>query len=189
MDPPRPKLKLFSPSECCRRDHRTLLTNDGATEGHVRTGPLVFKNPLSEIIRDMPGFHTDQERRAHVQLVLQQRDKMVQVAGYDRMTAQISLLDQLILRGQSEDERARQILRRKCKEAQDRVSYAKWRLTHPTPPPKICIVHRHGRRAVHPVPLEPDDLYLNDTRPDNIWWPPLEHTCGLCLNTKSHPVK
>jgi hypothetical protein len=146
MDPPRPKIKLFSPSECCRRDGRTLLTNDGATEGHVRTGPLVFKTPPSEIIPDRPGFHADQERRAHVQHVLRYRDEMVQVAGYRRMTAQISLVEQVILRDQSEDERARQILRRKRKEAQDRASYDKWRLMHPPPPPTLRIVHRHGVR-------------------------------------------
>ncbi|KAJ7336972.1 hypothetical protein DFH08DRAFT_964928 [Mycena albidolilacea] len=155
----------------------------------VRTGLLVFSSFPSEIIGDVPGFHTDQERRAHVRRVLQQREELTRAAGHRRMILQISLLDELIARGRSERKKARSILRREQKEAQDRANYEAWRLAHPPPPPTLRIVHRRGKCTARQEPLEEDDLYLDDARPGDISLPELEHTCRLCLNAKSHPVK
>ncbi|KAJ7745407.1 hypothetical protein B0H14DRAFT_3514549 [Mycena olivaceomarginata] len=92
--------------------------------------------------------------------------------------AEISRLDELIAHSRSEREKAHAILRREQKEAQDHANYETWRLAHPPPPPNPSN-----------QPLEEDDLYLDDARPGDILLPQLEHTCRLCLNAKSHPVK
>ncbi|KAJ7884170.1 hypothetical protein B0H14DRAFT_3432584 [Mycena olivaceomarginata] len=170
MDPlPRRKMRLFSP-----------------IKAEMRT---VFNNFPSEIIPDVPGFHTDDERRGRIRRVLQQREELTRVAGHRRMILQISLLDELIARGRSEREKNRAVLRRERKEAQHRTNAEIWRLAHPPPPPTLRIVHRRGWRTARQEPLEEDDLHLDDVRPDDISWPQLEHTCRLCLNAKSHPVK
>jgi hypothetical protein len=180
--PPRRKMRLFSPSKWS--GPVDILTNC-ATEPQTRT----ILNFPSEIIADVPGFHTDQERRAHVRLVLQQREELTRVAGPRRMTFQISLMDELIARARTDREKARTSLRRELKEVQDRANAEAWQLAHPPPPPTLRIVHRRGWCAVRQDPLEEEDLYLDDARPRDIAWPKLEHTCRLCLNTKSHPVK
>ncbi|KAJ7838503.1 hypothetical protein B0H14DRAFT_3459339 [Mycena olivaceomarginata] len=147
-------------------------------KAEVRTGLLVFSSFPSEIIGDVPGFHTDQERRAHVRRVLQQREELTRAAGHRRMILQISLLDELIARGRSEREKARSILRREQKEAQDPRELRGMATCAPTAAPNPSN-----------QPLEEDDLYLDDARPGDISLPELEHTCRLCLNAKSHPVK
>ncbi|KAJ7676100.1 hypothetical protein B0H14DRAFT_3537003 [Mycena olivaceomarginata] len=130
--PPRRKKRLFSP----KPETRTI-----------------FKNFPSEIIRDAPGFHTDQETTR---------------PRHRRMIFQIALMDELIARTQSDREKARARLRRERKEAQDRVNAEAWQLAHPPPPPTLRIVHRHGWRAARQEPLEEEDLYLDDACPGDI---------------------
>ncbi|KAJ7369244.1 hypothetical protein DFH08DRAFT_948085 [Mycena albidolilacea] len=48
----------------------------------VCTGLLVSSSFPSEIRGDVPGFHTDQEQRAHVRRVLQQREELTQATGH-----------------------------------------------------------------------------------------------------------
>ncbi|KAJ7683937.1 hypothetical protein B0H14DRAFT_2654576 [Mycena olivaceomarginata] len=47
-----------------------------------------------------------------------------------------------------------------------------------------------GRRVVRCKPLTEDDLYLDEAHPDEVSFPNIFHTCGVCLNInrKSHPV-
>ncbi|KAJ7891615.1 hypothetical protein B0H14DRAFT_3428402 [Mycena olivaceomarginata] len=92
-------------------------------KAEVRTGLLVFSGFPSEIVGDVPGFRTDQERCAHIRRFLQQREELTRAAGHRRMILQISLLDEFIARGRSEREKARAILQREQKEAQDRANY------------------------------------------------------------------
>ncbi|KAJ7858243.1 hypothetical protein B0H14DRAFT_3447371 [Mycena olivaceomarginata] len=165
--PPRRKMRLFSP----KPQTRTIL------------------NFPSEIIADVPGFHTDQERRAHVRLALQQREELTRVAGPCRMTFQISLMEELIARARTEREKVRASLRHELKEAQDRANAEAWQLAHPPPPLTLRIVHRRGWCTARQDPLKEEDLYLDDAHLRDIAWPKLEHTCRLCLNTKSYPVK
>jgi hypothetical protein len=99
------------------------------------------------------------------------------------MTFQIFLMDELIARARTDREKARASLRRELKEAQDRTNAEAWQLAHPPPPPTLRIVHRRGWHTARQDPLEEEDLYLDDTRPRDIAWPKLEHTCRLCLNT------
>ncbi|KAJ7788892.1 hypothetical protein B0H14DRAFT_3503639 [Mycena olivaceomarginata] len=105
-------------------------------KAEVCTGLLVFSNFPSEIIRDVPGFHTDQERHAHVRRVLQQCEALRQATGHRRMILQISLLDELIACSRSEHEKAHAILWCEQKEAQDCMNYETWRIAHPPPPPR-----------------------------------------------------
>ncbi|KAJ7343939.1 hypothetical protein DFH08DRAFT_1009139 [Mycena albidolilacea] len=152
--PPCCKMRLFSP----KPQTRTIL------------------NFPSEIIADVPGFHTDQERSAQIRLVLQQHEELTRVAGPRRMTFQISLMDELIARARTEREKACTSLQRELKEAQDCVNAEAWQLARPPPPPRFGSY------------ITEEDLYLDNTRPRNIGWPKLEHTCRLCLNAKSHPI-
>jgi hypothetical protein len=52
----------------------------------------------------------------------------------------------------------------------------------------IHIRPTNGLRQPRSTPLEEDELYLDAARPTLLEHVKLEHTCTLCLNTKSHPV-
>lgn len=127
---------------------------------------IIPTGPPSTIIQDRPGFHTDAERRAHIHLVLQQRADLERIAGYDRMIAHISLLNQVNDRGKLQ----------RAREHAQRVK--SWQLCD-----------RRGKREVPHKPLTEDDLYLDEVRPEEVSFPRILHTCGICLNAKSHPVR
>lgn len=115
------------------------------------------------------------------------------------MIAQIGLLDQLNDGGRSQRAReyARRMqeykdrTRRENRDARNRAEYENWLRTHPRPPvPTLLrLVYRSGKRDVREKPLTETDLYLDDARPDEVSYPHLMHTCFLCLNAKSHPVR
>ncbi|KAJ7355181.1 hypothetical protein DFH08DRAFT_954684 [Mycena albidolilacea] len=100
---------------------------------------IITTGPPSTIIQDRPGSHTDAERRAHIHLVLQQRADLERIAGYDRMIAHISLLNQVNDGG-------------KLQRAREHAQWVKsWQLCD-----------RRGKREVPHKPLTEDDLYLDE---------------------------
>jgi hypothetical protein len=115
------------------------------------------------------------------------------------MIAQISLLDQVNDGGRSQRarEHARRVqeykdsARRENRDARNRTEYEDWLRAHPRPPvPTLLrLVHRSRKRDVREKPLTQTDLYLDDARPDEVSYSRLMHTCFLCLNAKSHPVR
>ncbi|KAJ7791908.1 hypothetical protein B0H14DRAFT_3499961 [Mycena olivaceomarginata] len=125
-----------------------------------------WAGPPSTIIGDPPGFHTDAERSARIRLVLKQREDLEGVAGLGRVLAHISLLKQVNDGGRSQ--RARE----------HRQRARAWQL-----------LQLQGERAVRSKPLTEDELYLDEARPDEVCYPPIMNTCGICLNVKSHPVR
>ncbi|KAJ7794334.1 hypothetical protein B0H14DRAFT_3497086 [Mycena olivaceomarginata] len=182
------------------RKHKIQLFNH-EPELKGKPEPRLFENPPSKIIADPKGFHTFDEKRAHVCLVLQQHADLVRAGGYDRMVSFISLLNELGDCDRAAAEIARRAsaraarlkaerdrIRRERKDTESHTCREEMMRTRPRPR-GIRIVHRHGKREVREHPLEEDDLYLDDARPDDVWWPQLAHTCHACLNAKSHPVK
>ncbi|KAJ7821476.1 hypothetical protein B0H14DRAFT_3471539 [Mycena olivaceomarginata] len=152
------------------RKHKIQLFNH-EPELKGKPEPRLFENPPSEIIADPKGFHTFDEKRAHVRLVLQQCADLLQKSP-----------DAPALKAE------RDCIRRERKDTESCACREEMMRTCPCPR-GIRIVHRHGKREVREHPLEEDDLYLDDARPDDVWWPQLAHTCHACLNAKSYPVK
>ncbi|KAJ7888669.1 hypothetical protein B0H14DRAFT_2562241 [Mycena olivaceomarginata] len=139
-----------------------------------------------------PAMISDAKSPTH--LILQQHTQLVQDAGYERMLQQISFLRECEDPGKPAREAAacveaaRHAMRRLKKDAESRACYEKMMRTCP-PPHKIRLYSRHGHRTARETPLTEEDLYLDDVRPVSPWFPPLQHTCNICLYAKSHSVK
>ncbi|KAJ7902930.1 hypothetical protein B0H13DRAFT_2335451 [Mycena leptocephala] len=158
---------------------------------------LIFKGPASEIIQDLPGSHTDAERRARICLILKQRADIIQDAGYEQMLAQIEILQEVADWGKwkqmqdaaqelkvEQDRRRREAIDRRAALEQEVLG----RVTLAPRPLGIRVIPMKGRRPAQRNPLTEDDLYLDDARPTWINRPSIDQTCNLCHNLKSHPV-
>ncbi|KAJ7734397.1 hypothetical protein B0H14DRAFT_3517163 [Mycena olivaceomarginata] len=121
---------------------------------------------------------------------------LFRAAGYDQNTRIAGLSDvdgpgawNKALERAAEMKAERDRTRRAEKEARDRASWEADQLIRPRPPPhRIRLIPRRGQRDLREQPLTEADLYLDDMRPSQRF-PRLLHTCPLCLELKSHPVK
>ncbi|KAJ6536256.1 hypothetical protein B0H19DRAFT_1271044 [Mycena capillaripes] len=155
---------------------------------------IIFTGPPSQIIQELPGEHTEAEKRARVRLILEQRALLVEEAGHARMLAQLANSQELTGRFAYERKREREalLLRHRREQVEVRGSAAREHalaeLRRAPNPPIIRIVQKEGRRVARENLLTEDDLYLTDARPTWIAFPSLHQTCSLCLGLKSHPV-
>ncbi|KAJ7899896.1 hypothetical protein B0H13DRAFT_2336753 [Mycena leptocephala] len=159
---------------------------------------LIFKGPASEIIQDLPGPHTDAERRARISLILKQRAEIIQDVGYEQMLAQIEILQEVADFGNwqqvqdaaqklkaEQDRRRREGIDRRAALEQEVLG----RVALAPRPLGIRVIPMKGLRPGPRNLLTEDNLYLDDARPAWIDRPSIEHTCNLCHNLKSHPVR
>ncbi|KAJ7854751.1 hypothetical protein B0H14DRAFT_3449490 [Mycena olivaceomarginata] len=122
---------------------------------------------------------------------------LFQAAGYDQNTRIAGLSDvdgpgawNKVLERAAEMKAERDRTRRAEKEARDRASWEADQLIRPRPPPhRIQLIPRRGASATCVSSrLQRLTSYLDDMRPSQRF-PRLLHTCPLCLELKSHPVK
>ncbi|KAF7364443.1 hypothetical protein MSAN_01105400 [Mycena sanguinolenta] len=166
-------------------NHRCPEDDHGGDDPlHNRVTRIIFKGPPSLIIGDLPGLYTAPERTARVRIIQEQRAGMEAEAGLARMVGQVALLAQLT----EFHDRRRTRARIDQKDAESRAAYRRLRAARP-PAHKIRILYPGGKRAQRERPLSVEDLYLTEARPQFLDHPLLLHTCSLCLNAKSHPVK
>ncbi|KAJ6484706.1 hypothetical protein C8R45DRAFT_1098861 [Mycena sanguinolenta] len=198
VNTPTKKIKLF--------DHDSEGTAPPKQASNIK------QSLPSTIIGDLLGRYTAAERQARVGVVLAQRAAVEAAAGWARMLRHITLMAELVKgvqsRKEAREERLRQARLKAESERKDRESMllskqhpnprgtngnalasSDWYMTGSGPMCKIRIIYPEGRRAARDKPLSEDELYLTDARPAFLARPRLDHTCGLCLNAKSYPVK
>ncbi|KAJ6477126.1 hypothetical protein C8R47DRAFT_1140796 [Mycena vitilis] len=140
---------------------------------------LVFPNPPSIIVQDLYHGQSREDYVARARLIRRERARLEEEAGYGRMLAQISLVNEITGYGKYQEKQRRQ------------ADQERRRPQRPPPAPRrpaIRLIAPDGRRRERDTPLTVEDLYLDDARPPDITYPKLQHICILCLGMKSHPV-
>ncbi|KAJ7797204.1 hypothetical protein B0H14DRAFT_3494017 [Mycena olivaceomarginata] len=184
-DPPTRDIKLFT--------QRPVQPN------HTRLGLINWPS----LIIDHPEHYTLDEQRARHRLIQQQHDDLERAAGsLQRVVAQIAIhLDivdwgkwQAVHEPEAEAKAAIDQHKRDCQEAllraewEDKQQRQRLLLLPQRTHGLLRLVNRRGYREPCDVPLDEDDLYLDDARPPFITFlPPLHFICNICHNIKSHP--
>ncbi|KAJ6503843.1 hypothetical protein C8R45DRAFT_1091612 [Mycena sanguinolenta] len=170
----------------------------------------------STIISDLPGHYTAAERQAHVRIASAQHAAVEATAGRPGMLGHVALMAELVGGAHAREEGREAEWAQKagvqrawlkaevdCKASESMVlskqyfrgpngealDTSEWYICSNSIRRKIRLIYPQGRHAVRDKPLSEDDLYLSDMRPVFLTRPRLQHTCSLCLNAKSHPVK
>ncbi|KAJ6451102.1 hypothetical protein C8R47DRAFT_1204601 [Mycena vitilis] len=153
---------------------------------------LVFPNPPSIIVQDLYHVQSREDYVARARLIRRERARLEEAAGYARMLAQISLVNEITGYGKYQEKQRRQAdQERRRRERVEARSLVMSLAQRPPPAPRrpaIRLIAPDGRRRKRDTPLTVEDLYLDDARPPDIAYLKLEHICILCLGMKSHPV-
>ncbi|KAF7349656.1 hypothetical protein MSAN_01692100 [Mycena sanguinolenta] len=187
--------RLWTPPATIKPKKIKLFDDGGVAPAPAKPALDIFQGPVSTIIGSLPGQYTAAERKARVRIVSEQRDDVEAADGRARMLHHIAVMAELA-EGAASRKQAREARFRaawlkaesEAKGAEALVALERYRAGR-RPGRKIRLIYPQGKRAPRDQPLTEDDLYLTDARPTFLAHPSLDHTCGLCLNAKSHPVK
>ncbi|KAF8179480.1 hypothetical protein K438DRAFT_1977194 [Mycena galopus ATCC 62051] len=160
------------------------MSENQQREQEERLSFAMIPSPLAlhqAFVRVFPTATTDTER---LQFVRSHRAAATAASSYEKVVAPIPPMDLSDIEAQ-----ARQ--RREQKDARLLAEHQAYLRTLPSLPPqrKLRKIHTRGYRAPRTPPLSEHDLYLDHARPNDVARPSIAHTCQLCLNAKSHPVK